>query len=308
MKLDGYEIIKTLHESSRSHLYLVQHPEEEQPKVLKVPSQNFAEDAIYLQGFIREAWLGERVNHRNIMKISRGNDQSQYYYHFCEYIQGQTLSEWYYDNPKPSISQVRDIIKQVITALRVFQRLDVVHRDLKLENIMIDQFGKVTLIDYGSAQVASLMESANTIHEEVPQGSLDYVAPETLISNKADHVSDLFSLGVIAYQLLSGELPFKPMSKNEALNAQSHQWQYRPIKTYRPDLPLWIDFALKQATDPNPNLRYQAYSEFEADINKPNLSAVEEYKSQPILERDPVLFWQGVSFICFILFLIALAN
>jgi len=196
----------------------------------------------------------------------------------------------------------------VITALRVFQRLDVVHRDLKLENIMIDQFGKVTLIDYGSAQVASLMESANTIHEEVPQGSLDYVAPETLISNKADHVSDLFSLGVIAYQLLSGELPFKPMSKNEALNAQSHQWQYRPIKTYRPDLPLWIDFALKQATDPNPNLRYQAYSEFEADINKPNLSAVEEYKSQPILERDPVLFWQGVSFICFILFLIALAN
>ncbi|NMP32451.1 bifunctional protein-serine/threonine kinase/phosphatase [Thalassotalea sp. M1531] len=308
MKLDGYEVLKKIHESTRSHLYLVQHKEEETPLVLKVPSLNFSEDVIYLQGFMREAWLGERVNHKNIMKIKRGIENSQYLYHFCEYIPGQTLSEWVFDNPKPSISQIRDIIKQIITALRVFQRLDVVHRDLKPENIMIDEFGKITLIDYGTALIASLEENADSIDEEIPQGSLNYIAPETLISMKADHHSDLFSLGVIAYQLLTGELPFKPMTRNEALSADYENWLYRPIKQYRDDIPLWLDFALKKATEPNPRARYQAYSEFEADICKPNVSAVEEYKSLPILQRDPVLFWQGMSFIFFILFLVALAN
>jgi len=308
MKLDGYEIIKKIHESSRSHLYLVQHKNEARPLVLKVPSINFSEDVIYLQGFLREAWLGERVHHKNIMKIKPGNEQSQYLYHFCEYINGQTLNDWMYDNPHPRISQVRDIIKQVIVALRVFQRLDVVHRDLKPENIMIDEFGKITLIDYGAAYIASLAENTNTIEEEVPQGSLNYIAPETLMTMQANHLSDLFSLGIISYQLLTGELPFKPMTKNKALHANITHWQYRSVRQFRPDLPLWLDFALKKATEPNVYDRYQAYSEFEADISRPNTSAVEAFKNQPILQRDPVLFWQGVSLTCFILLLISLAN
>ena len=312
MKLDGYQVIKKLHESTRSHLYLVKHENEEKPLVLKVPSLNFSEDVIYLQGFMREAWLGERVNHHNIMKIKSGKANSQYLYHFCEYIDGQTLSEWLHDNPKPSIAKVRAILKQIITALRAFQRLDVVHRDLKPENIMIDAFGKITLIDYGTAHIASLAENADNIVEDVPQGSVNYIAPETLIDMRADHQSDLFSLGVIAYELLTGELPFKPMTRNESVNATIHanydQWRYRSIKQYRADLPLWLDFALKQATEPRPSARYQAFSEFEADICKPNISAVEEYKSQPILERDPVLFWKSTTVICFLLFMWALAS
>jgi len=305
--LDGYKIIKKLHESARSHLYLVKKRNAEIPLVLKVPSLNFCDDAVYLQGFIREAWLGERVNHQNIMKIESASQHSQYLYHFCEYIPGQTLSEWMFDNPKPSISQVREIIKQIVTALRVLQRLDVVHRDLKPENIMIDEFGKVTLIDYGTAFIASLEENDSSLTEEVPQGTLNYIAPETILTLKASHQSDLFSLGVIAYQLLTGELPFKPMTRNQATNAKLEHWQYRSVKQFRNDLPLWLDFSLKRATEPNKSDRYQAYSEFVADISKPNLSAVEEYHNQPLLERDPVTFWQGLSFFFFILFLIALA-
>lgn len=305
MKIDDFTVIKKLYASSRSHLYLVQKQHHSLPLVLKVPSLNFSDDVTYLQGFVREAWLGKQLNHPHILKILPANEGSHYLYHYCEYINGQTLSEWSFDNPKPDIAQVRGIIKQLITALRVLQRLDIVHRDLKPENIMIDPFGQVTLIDYGNAQVASLTENADTMIELWPQGALNYVAPETLLTNKVSNISDLFSLGVISYQLLTGEYPFKPMSQYQALNVKKQYWQYRSIKQYRPELPLWLDYALKKATEANPGLRYQAYSEFEADISKPNISAVNAFYSQPILVRDPILFWQGTTVVCIILLIIS---
>ncbi|MFD2166843.1 protein kinase [Thalassotalea euphylliae] len=307
LKLDGYEVIKTLHESTRSHLYLVKRPDEPEPRVLKVPSQNFTDDVHYIQGFIREAWLGERVNHRNIMKVTQARN-SEYLYHYCEYIDGQTLSDWMHDNPKPSIAVVRDIVKQVIAALRTFQRMEVLHRDLKPDNIMIDKFGKITLIDYGTAAVAALDEDANTIQNEVPQGTVNYIAPETLLNMHADYYSDLFSLGVITYELLTGELPFKPMTRQDALKAEQQNWQYRSIKQFRSDLPVWMDYALQKATEPVSSKRYQAYSEFEADICKPNMSAVKEYQSQPLLQRDPVLFWKGLSVLLIILLIASLST
>ena len=316
--IDGYEICKVIHASIRSHLYLAKHPDESEPCVLKVPSQNLADDSSYLQGFIREAWLGERLNNSHVMKIKRGSDNSRFLYHVCEYIDGQTLGQWMFDNPKPNLAQVRDIIEQLIIALRSFQRLEVIHRDLKPDNIMIDVYGKVFLIDYGTALIASLAENNDVVNETVPQGTLNYIAPETLLTLHADHQSDLFSLGVIAYEMLCGELPYKPMqradmhSHSSALNNEQaclenfSQWQYRSIKQFRNDLPFWLDMVLSKATHADPKFRLQAFSELKADLRKPTASALEEYKSQPILQRNPVLFWQGVAVFFFVLWLSAL--
>lgn len=307
-KLDGYKVIKLIHASTRSHLYLAKHEDETSPVVLKIPSQNFAQDAIYLQGFLREAWVGERINHSNVMRVKSDQKHSRFLYHVCEYIEGQTLTEWMFDNPKPSISEVREIISQVISALRTFQRLELVHRDLKPDNIMIDKYGRVKLIDYGTALVASLDENNDSLTETVPQGSLNYIAPETLLELQATNISDLFSLGVICYEMLSGELPFAPMKTTTITQTNYHQWQYRSIKHFRSDLPLWLDLSLQQCTQADPKLRYQAFSELETDLKKPNLTAVEEYKKQPIMQRNPVKFWQGVSLILFISLVISLAN
>jgi protein phosphatase len=308
MKLDNYKVCRVIHASIRSHLYLVEDEKSQIKSVLKVPSQNFADDTVYLQGFMREAWVGERVDQNNIMKVKTENNDSRFLYHVCEYIEGQTLSAWMHDNPKPSIAKVRDIISQVISALRAFQRLELVHRDLKPENIMIDTYGQIKLIDYGTVLVASLDEDINTIEETVPQGTLNYIAPETLLSMKSDNMSDLFSLGVICYEMLTGELPFKPMQRAEVTQQNYDDWQYRSIKQFRHDIPFWLDLSLQQCTQPNPQLRYQAFSEFQADLTKPNLTAIEEYKKQPILQRDPIKFWQGMSFILFTLLIISVAN
>ncbi len=306
MKIDNYQVRKVIHASIRSHLYLVEHESEPTPFVLKVPSENFADDMIYLQGFMREAWIGERVNHRNVMRIQSAKTNSKFLYHVCEYIDGQTLSEWMHDNKNPSIAQVRDILEQVIKALRTFQRLDLVHRDLKPDNIMIDAYGKVTLIDYGTVLVASLEENSNNLAESVPQGTLNYIAPETLLTLHADHKSDLFSLGVIAYEMLCGSLPYKPMVRAEVTFSDYSPFQYKRITHFRSDLPLWLDLALKKATEADPALRYNAFSEFFADLSKPNINALQEYKKQPIMERNPIQFWQSMSAILFVAFIIAL--
>jgi len=308
MKLDGYQVRKVIHASIRSHIYLVESVVNKKLSILKAPSKNFAENPQHLQSFMREAWLGERVKHPHIMKIKAGTNNSPFLYHVCEYINGQTLSEWMHDNPKPSIAQVRDIVKQVTLALRAFQRLELVHRDLKPDNVMIDNNGQIKLIDYGTVLIASLAENSDTLTETVPQGTLNYIAPETLLTLKADHQSDLFSLGVIAYEMLSGELPYKPMRRAEITFNNYNQWQYRSIKQFRKDLPLWLDLALNKATQAQPNCRYQAFSEFNADFCKPNMSALEDYKNQPIITRNPVQFWQGVSAILFLLLIFVLAN
>jgi serine/threonine protein kinase/serine/threonine protein phosphatase PrpC len=323
-KIDDYTICKVIHASIRSHLYLATHADDSEPCVLKMPSQNLGDDSTYLQGFIREAWLGEKLSNPHVMKVKRGSETSKFLYHVCEYIEGQTLGQWMQDNPKPNLAQVREIIVQVITALRSFQRLDVVHRDLKPDNIMIDAVGKVFLIDYGTALIASLDENNDSIIETVPQGTLNYIAPETLLTLEADHQSDLFSLGVIAYEMLCGELPYKPMKLrefnkytynspvNKPLELQQlkeyQQWQYRSIRHFRTDLPLWLDMVLSKATQADPALRFQALSEFKADLVQPKESALAEYKSQPLLQRNPVLFWQGVAATFFFLWVISLIR
>ena len=308
MKLDGYVVRKVIHASIRSHLYLVENEHDNKRYVLKAPSANFADDSLYLQGFMREAWVGERVSHANVMRISQGEKNSKFLYHLCEYVEGQTLSEWMHDNPKPSIAQVRDIIRQIIAALRAFQRLELVHRDLKPDNVMIDSFGQIKLIDYGTVFVASLDENQENIQETVPQGSLNYIAPETLLQLQADNRSDLFSLGVICYEMLTGELPYKPMKRAEVTFSHYNEWKYRSSKQFRPELPLWLDFALEKATAADPHSRFQAFSELQSELGKPNSSAIEEYRSQPLLQRNPVKFWQGMSFILTVALLISLIN
>ena len=87
-----------------------------------------------------------------------------------------------------------------------------------------------------------------------------------------------------------------------------NQWQYRSIKQLRSEVPLWLDLALEKSTQANPALRYQAFSEFNNDFNKPNLSAIEDYKKQPIMQRNPVQFWQGVSALLLMILIFVIAN
>ncbi len=295
MTIDGYTIQQVMHSGTRSHLYLVTHPNHDSRFALKAPSANFAEDAQYLEGFMREEWVGRRIDNKGVMKILPKDEKSKFLYHLCEYIEGQTLRQWMYDNPQPSLEKVRTITQGIIQSLRAFQRLGMVHRDLKPENVLIDENEQVKLIDFGTVQVSGLNEISSPLHEECPVGSVNYIAPEYLMNQKGTYRSDLFSLGVIIYEMVTGKQPFNLSNTHRRTPKHYGEWQYHSAQEYRPDLPLWLDLSLEKATSPNPTGRYAALSEFYTDLCTPNQTMVNKREHSPLLERDPVRLWKMIS-------------
>ncbi|RCU52710.1 bifunctional protein-serine/threonine kinase/phosphatase [Corallincola holothuriorum] len=293
-EIDGYKIVKVLHSNTRSHVYLVESSDETQ-WVLKAPSENFSDDPQYLEGFVREAWVGEQIDHDNVMRCQPADSESPFRYHLCEYIDGITLRQWMYDHPTPDMALIRPILKQVISGIRALQRHQMVHRDLKPENIMIRNDGTVKLVDFGTVQVAGLDEIERFNLETCPVGSVDYIAPEYLMGHKGTFQSDLFSLGVIVYEMLCGERPFS--LKDPKLNPPTslNVWQYTPLAHRKTKRPLWIDLAIKKACSPNPKNRQHALSEFLHDISQPNDELIEKFERAPLIERSPLTFWQVVA-------------
>ncbi len=295
MSIDGYEIKRVIHSGTRSHIYLVQHSEHLQPYILKAPSSQFSEDAQYLEGFVREQWVGLRVNHDRVMKTYSPDHNSQFLYLLAEYVEGQTLRQWMHDRPDISLEKMREITQEIIAGLRVFQRMEMIHRDLKPENIMVCDDGSIKLIDFGTVKVNGLSEIVSPISDDIPVGSVDYIAPEYLLNGEASHRSDIFSLGVIIYEMLSGHLPYKMSNAHRSTPKSIQEWRYFPITDYNKNIPQWVDYALRKATHPSEGQRYEALSELMADLRQPNSELIQQYYKAPLIERNPILFWQGLS-------------
>lgn len=293
-QIDGYTVVKVIYSSSRSHLYLVEDTGSLERFILKAPSINFSDNAQHLDGFIREQWVGQRLNHLGVMKIHPRPSTSPFLYHLCEHIEGQTLRQWMQDNPKPSLEKCRDIAGSIIRAIRAFRRMGMVHRDLKPENIMIRSSDQAVIIDFGTVQVDSLSET-NCRVEEIPVGSVGYLAPEYLQGKRGQHHSDIFSLGVIVYEMLAAELPYKTPGGLQTSTHAGHNWNYQSLKSKRKDLPLWLDLTLKKACHVSSEQRYQALSEFEADLAKANQEMMAAFEHAPYIERQPLKFWKIVS-------------
>lgn len=304
-KIDRFEVERIIHSGTRSHIYQVRDLRNKKQYVLKAPSENFSDDPQYLEGFVREEWVGRRIDSPAVMKIYERPEGSPFLYHLCEYIEGQTLRQWIHDNPTPSLSRVRHLTEGMVRGVRVFQRLGMVHRDLKPENMIIRPDGCIVMIDFGTVRVDGLDEIARQLEEEVPVGSVDYIAPEYLRGEKGYHYSDIFSLGVIVYEMLTGKVPYKTSAAQQRNPQRYQEWSYLPARDIRKDIPIWLDLALQKACAQSPSKRYHAMSEFLADLSTPNEQLLSDYQGAPLLSRNPLLVWQWLSAV---LFLVALVE
>ncbi|QID19007.1 bifunctional protein-serine/threonine kinase/phosphatase [Nitrogeniibacter mangrovi] len=306
-RIDGFEVLEVIFSGTRSHMYRVKDSDSGAHYVLKAPSQTFAEDAIYLDGFIREEWVGQRIDHPNVMKTYENPRGKQFMYYLGEHIVGMNLREWMQDNPSPPLDAVRAVIRQVIAGLRAFQRADMVHQDLKPENIMIDRDGRVKILDFGTVLIAGTDEIASPLDKSVPQGSVNYVAPEYLMGEPGSFRSDLFSLAVITYEMITGALPFdEPAIKRTRIGSYT-ELRYIPARHRRHDLPIWVEACLKKALQPNPAQRYEAFSEFEQDFTVPNPLLEADLRRRPLLEKDPARFWKALAIALLVLNIVQLA-
>lgn len=299
---DGFKVVRNLYATSRSHVYLVEDDETQSspPIVIKTPSVDLQDDPAYLERFLMEEWIAKRISSAHVLKPRELTRKRHYLYTAFEFIDGQTLTQWMIDNPKPSLQSVREIVGQIAKGLQAFHRLEMLHQDIRPENIMIDQSGVVKIIDFGSTKVAGLMEMTQSIEHQNILGTAQYTAPEYFLGEVGAPRSDLFSLGVITYQMLTGKLPYgAEVAKTRTKSAQN-KLRYQTALHDDREVPAWIDDTLKKALHPNPYKRYQELSEFLYDLSQPSQAFLSK-TNPPLIERNPVVFWQSI---CVILLLI----
>jgi serine/threonine protein phosphatase PrpC len=301
MILDGYKILRELHATKHIQVYLALDTDSGQRVVVKTPSINYQDDPHYIDMFVHEEWVGRRLHNPHVMKVCGVTRRRQFLYYVAEYIEGRTLRQWMNDQALPSLRDVRAIVNQIAAGLRAFHRLEMVHRDIKPENIMVDDHGTVKIIDFGSTKIAGLEEIASPLDRQRVVGTREYAAAEYLSGRAGSHRADIFSLGVITYEMLTGRLPY-----GKALSERSlPRLHYQSARLYNPALPSWLDIVLKKAVHSNPAYRYQSLSKFTFDLSHPHPERLLE-RPLPLLERNPLVVWQSISVLLLIVTLILL--
>ncbi|NRR29055.1 bifunctional protein-serine/threonine kinase/phosphatase [Oxalobacteraceae bacterium] len=302
MEFDGYTIIKELHASSRSHVHLAADQDSGALVVIKTPSIDLRGDAAYLERFLMEEWVARRINSAHVLKAAAPTRKRHYLYVVTEYIEGQSLAQWMVDHPRPALEKVRQIVEQIARGLQAFHRLEMLHQDLRPENILIDASGTVRIIDFGSTRVAGVMESAPPVASEDILGTAQYTAPEYFLGEAASTRSDIFSLGVIAYQMLTGRLPYGAQVAKSRTRAAQNKLVYQSALDEQRAIPAWIDGVLRKALHPHPFQRYGELSQFTHELRHPSQEFIDSTRP-PIAQRNPLLFWKSL---CCILLLIIL--
>lgn len=300
--LDGYRILRELNATSRSQVYLAEDTLETHADklVIKTPSLNFSDDPLYIDQFLHEEWVARRLSSPHLIKLcERAARPRTFLFSVVEYIEGQTLRQWMLDHPNPSVSKVRATVDQIARGLRVMHRLEMIHQDLKPDNILIDHHNTVKIIDFGSTRIAGLAEIRSVLEQNQIVGTASYSAPEYFKGEQGSNRSDIYSLGAIAYEMFTGKLPYGEITPERAAKKK---FNYISARVYNPAVPEWVDGALEKAVNPNPRQRYEVLSEFVVDLTRPNSSL--SASGRPLLERNPMVFWKGLAMVQAIVILV----
>ena len=291
LEFEGYTIARALHLSKRTQVYLARDNASGETVVLKTPSVNYEDDPAYIEMFTREEWIGQLVTSPHVLKVVRPQRVRRSLYYVTEFFEGQTLRQWMLDHPRPNLEMVRVIVDQIAKGLRAFHRKEIIHQDLKPENILIDSSNALKIIDFGSSRVAGVLEEGGGRDAPALTGTLDYTAPEYHLGETPTNRSDIFSLGVIAYELLTGALPYgRGFSGARDVN----RLEYISATTLNDAVPAWVDAALAKAVRKNPVQRTEALSELVEDLRRPNAEYL-NIRKRPLLERNPTAVWRAVA-------------
>lgn len=290
MSFEGHQILSEIHASNRTQIYLAREQKSQELRIIKTPSPNFADDTAFIERFLLEEWAGKRIHHPNVLNIIEPSRNKGCLYYLMEYVEGQTLRSWMQQNPQPEMSQVLAILKQLIAGVRAFHRLEMLHQDLKPENIMLSNEQRLVVLDFGSVRVSGINEALPQGLVEQVLGTRNYTAPEYFQSQPPSIGSDLFSIGVILYEMLTGgRLPYG----EEANFSRPKLLKYHSACEHNPNIPIWIDSCLEKAVALDASQRYSSLSELQYDFEHPNLRL--QRQTRPLIERDPLKFWQGIA-------------
>ena len=310
MKLDGYKVVSELFASSRSHLYLVEDESvtvesTARQLVLKCPSLNYDDDALYIDRFIREEWIGLRIESDYVVKVVRQHRPRTFLYYLMEYLPGQSLEQWFEHQPKPLKPALAiKLVKQIAEGLKAFHRMGAIHQDLKPGNIIYLEDGSLKIVDFGSVYVAGLAEIYSPLQHEAALGTAAYSDPHYLLGHNSGVQGDIYALATISYELFSGgHLPYGNAVEECRTAADYDKLRYRHSHQFNPVIPTWFDRALQKGVSLDLSQRYQSINQLLTDLQQPNPEFLHEEIKQEH-KTNPLLFWQLLSGFWFITLLL----
>lgn len=293
MSLDGYRIERELFASSRSQVYLVSDQESGQQMVMKTPSVSFQDDISYIDRFIREEWIGKRIDSKYVVKIITQTRQRNFLYYLMEYVPGLPLDKWMMQNPLPAPKLAICIVKQIALALQAFHEMETIHQDLKPGNILIDENAQIKVIDFGSVFVAGIAEIFVPLEHTGALGTASYSDPHYLQGKNTGVQGDIYALATISYELFTGQLPYGEKIEQCQNSFDFAKLRYRPANEMNPRIPLWFDRALEKGVSIDLSVRYNRLQDFVADLSKPNPVFLQD--DPKVSKSRGLLFWQLMS-------------
>jgi len=261
---DGrYRIQRKLGAGGMADVYLAEDQELGRRVAIKILNSRHGNDDQFIERFRREAKNAAALNHPNIVSIYDRGEAEDTYYIAMEFLDGRTLKELIVGRGAAPINVAIEYARQILSALRFAHRHGIVHRDIKPHNALVDGDGRVKVTDFGIARAGTsqMTETGSIV------GTAQYLSPEQARGGEVDPRSDLYSLGVVLYELLTGKTPFDGETPVEI--AMKHlSTTPKPPSKLRPDVPRELDMVVMRALAKNPDERYQSADEMEADLER----------------------------------------
>jgi beta-lactam-binding protein with PASTA domain/tRNA A-37 threonylcarbamoyl transferase component Bud32 len=261
--LDGrYHVVDRIAAGGMGEVYRARDAVLERSVAIKVLHRNLAGDAGFIERFRREARAAANLNHQNIVAVHDWGSVDGIYYMVMEYVAGLSVREILHAEGLLAPAQAADVLEQTLEALQHAHRQGIVHRDVKPENLMVTRDGVVKVADFGLARAfadAQITEAGNVI------GTVQYLAPEQLQGEPADPRTDLYALGVVAFELLTGRLPFTGETPMAIAYQHIHEQMPRPSSANRA-VPASLDGWVASVTEKQRELRPESASEARRDL------------------------------------------
>ncbi len=257
-----YEIVELLGEGGMGAVYKARDRELDRLVALKVIHPELARNPQILQRFKQELILARQITHKNVIRIFDLGAADGIKFITMEYVEGQDLKSLLRQGQKFTAEDAAGIIQQVCRALNAAHVANVVHRDLKPQNIMLDKQGKVLVMDFG---IARSMEMSGLTQTGTLMGTPEYMSPEQAKGEEIDARSDLFTLGVIFYELLVGKVPFQAETPFKTMLKRTQERAVPPIEL-NPGVPAFMNDVVMRCLEVDPQLRYQSALEILKDL------------------------------------------
>ncbi|WP_422730972.1 protein kinase domain-containing protein [Litchfieldella qijiaojingensis] len=302
-RLDGLEIREVLSRTAQSRVYRVRDTYSERDMVMKAPSPELSNRNAYLEHFLLQQWVVERVNSPFVAKVMEPSRPRRHLYYLMAYVEGERLSDWARRHPQASLAQRLDIARQLGKAVQALHRRDLLHQQIHPDNVLIDSHGQVVLADFSACRLREGDGHKRSRELARQLGLTEHSAPEYALDDDVGRRSDQYALASTIYWLLTDQLPYALPPHQLRSHTDLEKLAYRSARTFNPEISAALDDALRRALDPQRALRFRRLSEFLYALRDPQGQI--RSRSNPRLFREPANFWQGVAGVLLLLLVLS---